>query len=228
MKKKNLILLTVALAIFLLSGCRGDPQLSAGENPTPDTPGQTGTETPSAPAPSQTIFTAGTWLAAGDDGRRQYYFFDADGVSGQTSSLENGMGLGFAYEYADGKAVFHMGSVDDITSCSVRKEGDAIALGWENGSTEILTYVSELGAGEFTFYSNEELCDLALDYYRTSTGETGETLTAAAAANEDGTVTIQIYENLGDHNSTAAWYTVDRLTGRGSDANTGALVDLGA
>lgn len=28
---------------------------------------------------------------------------------------------------------------------------------------------------------------------------------------------IQIYEDLGDHNSTAAWYTVDRITGTETD-----------
>lgn len=36
---------------------------------------------------------------------------------------------------------------------------------------------------------------------------------------------IQIYENLGDHNSTAAWYTVDRITGTGTD-EAGAEISL--
>ena len=41
----------------------------------------------------------------------------------------------------------------------------------------------------------------------------------------DGSVTIQVYENLGDHNSTAAWYTVDRTTAAGTDAD-GHKVEL--
>lgn len=36
---------------------------------------------------------------------------------------------------------------------------------------------------------------------------------------------IQIYENLGDHNSTAAWYTVDWITGTGTD-EAGAKISL--
>ena len=40
-----------------------------------------------------------------------------------------------------------------------------------------------------------------------------------------GLTTIQVYENLGDHNSTAAWYTVDRITAQGTDGN-GQAVDL--
>ena len=77
-------------------------------------------------------------------------------------------------------------------------------------------------------YTEQELCNLALDYYRTNSGASaGETqdLAAAAQANEDGTVTIQVYENLGDHNSTAAWYTVDPVTAQGTDGN-GQSVDL--
>ena len=224
MKKQSLILLAAALTISILSGCQSESQISADDKTAPNTSGQISTETP----PSQTVFTAGTWLATSDAGSQQYYFFDADGTSGRTSSLENGMGLGFAYEYADGQAVFHMGSADDSTSCSVQQEGDTITFGWEHGSTERLTYVSELGADDFVFYSNEELCDLALAYYRATNSEASENLTAAAAGNEDGSVAIQIYENLGDHNSTAAWYTVDRMTGQGVNANTGDPVDLSA
>ena len=43
---------------------------------------------------------------------------------------------------------------------------------------------------------------------------------------EEGTVNIQVYENLGGHNSTAAGYVIDRLTGKGMNANTGETVDL--
>ena len=50
-------------------------------------------------------------------------------------------------------------------------------------------------------------------------------MTSAAQTNEDGSVAIQVYENLGDHNSTAAWYTVDRITAAGTDGS-GNEVDL--
>ena len=69
------------------------------------------------------------------------------------------------------------------------------------------------------------MCDLALTYYKErNSAQDTQGLTAAAQTNEDGTVTIQVYENLGDHNSTAAWYTVDRVTAQGTDGN-GQAVD---
>ena len=90
----------------------------------------------------------------------------------------------------------------------------------------MLTYVSDQSSDQFRFYSNQELCDLALTYYNErNIAQDTQGLTAAAQTNEDGTVTIQVYENLGDHNSTAAWYTVDRVTAQGTDGN-GQAVDL--
>ena len=49
-------------------------------------------------------------------------------------------------------------------------------------------------------------------YQENNSAQDNQNLTSAAQTNEDGSVSIQVYENLGDHNSTAAWYTVDRLT----------------
>lgn len=85
--------------------------------------------------------------------------------------------------------------------------------------------MTELDSEHFHFYTNEELCRLALEDYK-SKNDSGEELDAAAADNGDGTVTIQIYQNLGDHNSTAAWYQVDRITGEGEDVSSGNEVDL--
>ena len=105
-------------------------------------------------------------------------------------------------------------------------DAEHITLRWDSGETTHLTYVSNKGTGEFFFYTNMDLCNLAVNYYIQKGGFDAERLTAGAASNEDGTVTIQVYENLGDHNSTAAWYTVDRVTARGTDGNTGEAVAL--
>ena len=70
------------------------------------------------------------------------------------------------------------------------------------------------------------MAGLALSFYRENNGaQDNQTLTSAAQTNEDGSVSIQVYENLGDHNSTAAWYTVDRMTAAGTD-NSGNEVNL--
>lgn len=229
------LLLCLTLTAVLLTGCQGN-RPSDGESAPGQPPAETATEpaqgsseqsTPEPSAGSETVFQAGTWLGTREDGSQQYYFFSDGGASGQTVSLETGMGLGFACEYADGRAVFHMGEMDNQTPSTVQvTDAEHLTLQWENDSTETLVYVSPLGADEFTFYSNDELCDMALAYYRQTSGSDSPDLTAGAAGNEDGTVTIQIYENLDGHNSTAAWYTVDRFTGQGTDVNTGEAVDL--
>ena len=100
------------------------------------------------------------------------------------------------------------------------------ALEWGDGTTEHLTYVSAEGSDTFQFYSNQELADLALTFYQGGgSAQDSQNLTASAQTNDDGSVSIQVYENLGDHNSTAAWYTVDRTTAAGTDGS-GGTVDL--
>lgn len=200
---------------------------SSFSTPTEDqtTPGGVESQDSSAstPAEGKLVFDPGTWLS--DAG--QYYFFDTDGSSGRTASLEDGTGVGFSYTLEGTQATFHMGAADNSSVCTVTLDGDAATLEWEDGTTEHLTYVSDQGSDSFQFYSNQELADMALTYYKdTNHAQGNENLISAAQTNDDGSVTIQVYENLGDHNSTAAWYTVNRLTGAGTDAD-GAEVNLG-
>ena len=118
------------------------------------------------------------------------------------------------------EASFSLGAADNTSSCTVSRNGDTVTLEWADGAAEHLTYVSEQGSDTFQFYSNQELADLALNFYQNNNhAQDNQNLTSAAQANEDGSVSIQVYENLGDHNSTAAWYTVDRLTAAGTDGS---------
>lgn len=179
-------------------------------------------ETPNSTSAGEAAFTPGTWLS--DAG--QYYFFDRDGASGRTASLEDDTGVGFSYTLDGTQATFAMGSSDNSSTCTVTLNDDTANLEWQDGTIERLTYASEQGSDSFQFYSNQELADLALTYYKENNSvQENENLTSAAQTNDDGSVTIQVYENLGGHNSTAAWYTVDRLTGTGTDG-TGGEVNL--
>lgn len=254
--KTKFLAVSFALAALLLAGCQGNEPAAGTGSPPPEQSGPVSPEqsTPASPEQSEPVstapaepsdggaeaptqssgaplsaFTPGTWLGTADDGNQQYYFFYEEGWAGSTSNLEYGIGVAFSYEPGeDGSVVFHMGAVDISSSGTVEvTDAEHIALLWEDGSREDLAYVSPLGAGEFTFYSNNALCDLAIAYYAQASGAQTQNLTAGAVTNEDGTVTVQVYENLGDHNSTAAWYTVDRLTGQGTDVNSGEAVDLG-
>lgn len=64
-------------------------------------------------------------------------------------------------------------------------------------------------------YTTEQLEKMALDYYEKQTGYRPSQV--ASQVNDDGTISIQLYDNMGDHNSTSAWYTVDAKTAVGTD-----------
>ena len=224
--KRRYIIAPACLAVsftLLLAACSSTgPSASTPTPAQPSATPETVVESPSVSPEAQALFTAGTWLSDGG----QYYFFDGDGASGRTASLEDGTGVGFTYTLSGTQAVFAMGGADDESPCTVSRDGDAITLEWADGTTEQLTYVSEQGSDTFRFYSNQELAELALTYYKQTSGaQDGQDLTSPAQTNEDGSVSIQVYENLGDHNSTAAWYTVDRITAAGTDSS-GGEVDL--
>lgn len=199
---------------LMLTAC-GAPTVST--LPSPSAPAVESTEA----AQSDELFTPGTWLS--DKG--QYYFFDKDGSSGRTASLTDGTGVGFEYSVDGDKADFSMGGADNSSKCTVTRDGDELTLAWDDGTTEKFTYVSSEGSDSFEFYSNNDLADMVLAYYKATSGESDDGLTSAAETNDDGSVTVQVYKNLGDHNSNAAWYTIDRLTGTGTDSS-GQSVDL--
>ena len=69
----------------------------------------------------------------------------------------------------------------------------------------------------------EELAEFARDYYGMRFGHRPEH--AASELNEDGTVTVQLFDLIDDHNSTCAWYTISPSDGTGMDS-LGNLVDL--
>lgn len=225
MKKRYLAgMLCLAVSFtMLLAACTPKDTGSTTPTEAPTTQGGSASPEPSNSTPAgETAFTPGTWLS--DAG--QYYFFDEDGASGRIASLEDGTGVGFSYTVDGTQATFAMGSADNSSVCTVTLDGDTATLEWEDGTTEHLSHVSDLGSDDFQFYSNRELSDMALIYYKAQNSiQDNDNLAAAAQTNDDGSVTIQVYENLGDHNSTAAWYTVDRTTGSGTD-ESGNGIDL--
>lgn len=224
MKKRysaGIACLAISLALLMAACGSAGSDASAPAQP-PSASDNASAETPSASPDENAAFTPGTWLSDGG----QYYFFDEGDATGRTASLEDGTGVGFTYSMAGTEAAFSMGAADNTSTCTVSRDGDTVTLEWADGTTEHLTYVSGQGSGTFRFYSNQELADLALNFYKeTNDAQDSQNLAAAAQTNDDGSVSIQVYENLGDHNSTAAWYTVDRVSAAGTDGS-GHEVDL--
>lgn len=220
---KTFKLITVsaaALSLSLLLAACGAPAETPVATPVVTPAAETPAATP-APSDESSLFTPGTWLS--DKG--QYYFFDENGKTGRTSSLSDGTGAGFEYSVSGGEADFSIGGAGSSSKCTVSRDEDSITLEWADGVKEQLSFVSELGSDEFKFYTNDELASMALSYYKSNSGEPSDGLLSAAETNADGSVTVQVYRNLGDHNSTSEWYTLDRLTASGTDS-AGNAVEL--
>lgn len=241
MKKLTVFVLSLAM-LTAFAGCKGPASDENGTQPSV-VPTATATVQPqktstaSSPAPSSAgasssnksgsdiSIKAGTWLSSIQGLSTSYYFFNSDGKTGSTASLENGTGLSFNYKISGSDAIFYMGAADNESRAVLSQNaGGDIVITWSTGEKETLTYVSAQGSDKFSFYSNDELCTMAVNYYTKTTGEAPPS--AAAVTNEDGSVTIQLYKNLGDHNSTYAWYTVDRNTAAGIDESSGKKIDL--
>lgn len=182
----------------------------------PTSESQTAQTSTSTEAP---VFKPGVWR-----GNSEYILFYSDGTGGATCDFEYGIGVPFEYEYGDGNIVFHMGAADNNTIAVPSDIAeDSVTLTWEDGTAEKFVFVSDNAEG-FHFYTNEELVQIAQRYYKANSPEGYVPGMAGTQNNDDGTVTIQLYDTLEDHNSTSAWYTIDRVTLTGSDDMTGSAV----
>lgn len=180
-------------------------------------------DTSEAPVEVDLVFEAGVWLAGVDEIPVAYVFIGEDGKSGSSTDLETGEELSFTYKI--GVNEFTVSCGDNVTTYPITG-GDQSMFTFANGDTEVTMRCKYTATEDFSFYTNEQLCILALNYY---TAQTGSTPTSAEAlSNSDNTVTIHLYDNMDDHIATAAWYTVDRLTAEGTEDILGEAVDLDA
>lgn len=74
---------------------------------------------------------------------------------------------------------------------------------------------SSVQRNQNTEYTSEQLEQMALDYYEAKTGYRPSCV--ASQENEDGTISIQLYDSFDGHNSTSDWYTVNKKTAIGTD-----------
>lgn len=171
-------------------------------------------------------FVRGVWAA--DDGQQRtgYYLF-TDGHSGAYLDTERAIGVGFDVDMVNGERVdFHMGAADvnDYAALKVSGEGQR-TLTWEyDKRVENLTLLTDANPDDFTFYAAADLGEAALADYADKNGSQPEYV--GYVVHVDGTVDIQLYDEVDGHNSTAAYYQIDSLTGKGQNVTSGEAVDF--
>ncbi len=108
--------------------------------------------------------------------------------------------------------------VNDRTFAPIRylAEYFGFDVGWDGASrTVMITGASTNG------FTDDELCEMAQIYYARKNGQTPPYV--KAYPKDDGTVMIQIYEVTSNHIATWEWYTVDRVTGKGTSTLSGDI-----
>ncbi|MCR5733232.1 MAG: YARHG domain-containing protein [Lachnospiraceae bacterium] len=97
-------------------------------------------------------------------------------------------------------------------------EKKAPATGGNTTTTTTTTQSSSSG------YTDKELCRMAQDYYEKHYGFRPPIAEVTSTSGDE--ITIHLYEDMGDHTATSAWYVVNRKTGKGIDDIFGNKIDL--
>ena len=177
----------------------------------------------------KTVFPAGTWMLYEITPLDEvipigYCFTNADGVSGENLLFEDGDGYQFEYEIGINE-IFVTVDGQNVTIPVVGGDLSYTMLDIPDLGRVDMVYLSEITRADIPeFYSNTELGEMAQQYYTILTGYTPSCI--GTRSNADGTVTIHLYDNMGDHNSTSAWYTVDRWSTVGTDDIMGDEVNF--
>ncbi len=112
-------------------------------------------------------FMTGIWTARTTDGTERYFIF-SDGKNGHYLEQETGMGMGFTYGMADDEtAIFHFGDAEsnDLASISWVSTSNAYVK-WADGTMETFKLINGNPEAELNFYSNQELSEMAMNYYQ--------------------------------------------------------------
>lgn len=161
-------------------------------------------------------FAPGIWWSHSEDGD-SYYEFNTDGTGTQVWQ-SNGSSKEFTYRMDGGKFYKNFGTDPEMLA-SAEERGDGVLLTYTvYGSTEELVYMGNISFDEFLFYSNDTLGALAKEYYKqhNDTGYVPE-FCDVFQSDTDTDIVIHLYDMVDGHNSTAAWYYIDRFTGKGTD-----------
>ena len=150
------------------------------------------------------VFKPGTWVVTRPYVSCCYMVFYEDGLSGSRLDAVNGNIVDFSFE---------VGALPEelkIVSCEQIDE-DYINAEYADGTKMSFRYVSEKTDG-FTFYPEEELCRLAVDYY--NGGKKNEEVYAEVKEWDHASVTVAVYTGSGEEKKQRAVYVMDRVSAR--------------
>lgn len=215
MKKRSTVYFRIIAAfavfamVFCMAGCSGD-----------DSEG-TSSESKNNKNSDGTYFDNGDTFCRGvwavDDGEQRvgyYIFYNSD--SGRFDDAHLGMSVPFEVKINGNAADFALGASDftDPTSVEISAEGKR-SLTWTNENrVEYLTLLGQQEPDSFSFFTQNDLTEIAMDYYEQNAGKRpGE---AQVTIGVDGMAVITLLNRVGGNGIVIAEYNVDSITGKGT------------
>ncbi len=170
-------------------------------------------------------FCRGVWTADNGENRVGYYIF-YDGDSGRFEDAQYGMGVPFEVKTEGNRANFNLGAVDFSDPAKVENtDKGRRTLVWESdGRTEYLTLLGGYEPDSFSYCSQNDLSDMAMDYYENQNGKRPEA--AEISIGSDGMALIQLFGKVGKNGSLLSEYEIDSITGKGTVKDTGEEIAL--
>ncbi len=179
---------------------------------------------------SDVLLRDGIWLAEREDADPQYIEIVNDGsritVIDPSSKENKPLGGEFMYNAEICKLRYILDDTPNNTHIAyITADGeDKAVFDFNNGDVMTLRFLTDKTGEDLSFYDDSELAELAVEYYRVTTGSTAR-LRALATQYEGGLAEMAVIND--DTFEILAAYKVDRLTAAGTDRN-GNAVDLTA
>ena len=175
----------------------------------------------------------GVWFAYNETESR-YYIFENDNSSGTKISAKTGITTPFKYERSENNYVFHFDREDNNTPAAMQyTDSDNAVAVFSEKVTEKMSYVSNHTFADFTFFTMDELEQMAINRYSQKEKNKNkiDMLKLQTATNEKAQAVIQLYimvvnqETGKEEAKVLECYTVNHTDACGTDA-AGNTVDL--
>ena len=158
-------------------------------------------------------FRTAVWLAKNRDTEAERYLVFLDETHGKVIEQQNGQETGFIYGHSEEATTFQFGAEEAKPVTLYWSDDDHAVIKWSAEQVESLTFLRENGREPLHFFTNEQLCAMALEHYAAQNGV--RPAHARVFYNLDEMIAVQLYDGEGIATDTYDWYTVDRYTGVG-------------
>lgn len=172
-------------------------------------------------------FTPGVWTSLNTDDTGNFYIFDQDGLHGRMIPMADADGIDFTYSIDGSTMTMYVGEEFTPYNAELERtdEGHVIIHMTFLGTQDELTFLSDVSAGDFTFYPAARLAKMAENYYKAQTGKDLAGVEYLISENDMVVLNLWVKDENGWRRDVDS-YTVSMFTASGWSSITYDDVDL--